>query len=217
MRHLLLLADPPALLSGGMTMRPAASALIASASPATRLQPSDPCALTGAVNVAVIAAAADPLPEITVPDFTDPLSGLECRVESSTGFLAPYADYLVVNVSSPNTPGLRDLQQPDALIELLDGANAGAEEEDAAIEEIPGAALSALDFTRPETRDWFAEHVLGRDVGRWGLGLGCRGLARLGARCGLRLGGRARDGDGGRLRLVVAGAEREQHGESDGA
>jgi len=31
-----------------------------------------------------LAAAADPLPEITVPDFTDPLSGLECRVESST-------------------------------------------------------------------------------------------------------------------------------------
>lgn len=29
--------------------------------------------------------------------------------------LAPLADYLVVNVSSPNTPGLRDLQAPDRL------------------------------------------------------------------------------------------------------
>jgi len=32
---------------------------------------------------------------------------------------APLADYLTVNVSSPNTPGLRDLQSRDALAELL--------------------------------------------------------------------------------------------------
>ncbi len=31
----------------------------------------------------------------------------------------PYADYIVVNISSPNTPGLRDLQQGNALVELL--------------------------------------------------------------------------------------------------
>ena len=33
--------------------------------------------------------------------------------------LARFADYMVVNVSSPNTPGLRDLQERDALEELL--------------------------------------------------------------------------------------------------
>lgn len=33
---------------------------------------------------------------------------------------ADVADYLVVNVSSPNTPGLRDLQQVDALSAILD-------------------------------------------------------------------------------------------------
>ena len=33
--------------------------------------------------------------------------------------LHPYADYLVVNISSPNTPGLRELQQRDALERLL--------------------------------------------------------------------------------------------------
>ncbi|HEY5947699.1 MAG TPA: quinone-dependent dihydroorotate dehydrogenase, partial [Kofleriaceae bacterium] len=33
--------------------------------------------------------------------------------------LAPLADYLVVNVSSPNTPGLRDLQSVDKLRPLL--------------------------------------------------------------------------------------------------
>jgi dihydroorotate dehydrogenase len=33
--------------------------------------------------------------------------------------LAPHADYLVCNVSSPNTPGLRQLQEPEALERLL--------------------------------------------------------------------------------------------------
>jgi dihydroorotate dehydrogenase len=39
--------------------------------------------------------------------------------EKSTTLLTPYADYLVVNVSSPNTPGLRDLQAVDRLEPLL--------------------------------------------------------------------------------------------------
>ena len=43
----------------------------------------------------------------------------------STRLLAPMADYLVVNVSSPNTPGLRGLQELDRLEPLLD-AVAGA-------------------------------------------------------------------------------------------
>ncbi|PKQ18500.1 MAG: dihydroorotate dehydrogenase (quinone) [Actinobacteria bacterium HGW-Actinobacteria-8] len=42
--------------------------------------------------------------------------------------LAPYADYLVVNVSSPNTPGLRDLQSVAALRPILEHARAGAGE-----------------------------------------------------------------------------------------
>jgi len=33
--------------------------------------------------------------------------------------LAPLADYLVINVSSPNTPGLRALQQRETLVELI--------------------------------------------------------------------------------------------------
>ena len=36
-----------------------------------------------------------------------------------TELLAPLADYLVVNVSSPNTPGLRDLQQVESLRPIL--------------------------------------------------------------------------------------------------
>src|SRR5690606_21507177 len=38
---------------------------------------------------------------------------------TSARAVAPYADYLVVNVSSPNTPGLRDLQATEALRPIL--------------------------------------------------------------------------------------------------
>lgn len=39
---------------------------------------------------------------------------------SSARLLAPYASYLAINVSSPNTPGLRDLQSVDALRPVLE-------------------------------------------------------------------------------------------------
>ncbi|MWB98671.1 quinone-dependent dihydroorotate dehydrogenase [Agromyces seonyuensis] len=39
--------------------------------------------------------------------------------ERAARVLAPYADYLVVNVSSPNTPGLRGLQELDSLEPVL--------------------------------------------------------------------------------------------------
>jgi dihydroorotate dehydrogenase len=39
----------------------------------------------------------------------------------SVRLLAPRADYLVLNVSSPNTPGLRELQAVERLAALLDG------------------------------------------------------------------------------------------------
>ena len=44
----------------------------------------------------------------------------------STRLLAPGADYLVVNVSSPNTPGLRGLQELDKLAPLLEAVRDGA-------------------------------------------------------------------------------------------
>ncbi len=48
--------------------------------------------------------------------------------EKSTGLLARYADYLVVNVSSPNTPGLRDLQAVEKLEPLLAAVRRRADE-----------------------------------------------------------------------------------------
>jgi dihydroorotate dehydrogenase len=53
-----------------------------------------------------------------VPD--DDQAAVEADYETSTRLLAPYADYLVVNVSSPNTPGLRNLQAVGKLAPLLE-------------------------------------------------------------------------------------------------
>jgi dihydroorotate dehydrogenase len=52
-----------------------------------------------------------------VPD--EDQAAVQADYEKSAGLLAPYADYLVVNVSSPNTPGLRDLQSVERLEPLL--------------------------------------------------------------------------------------------------
>ncbi|AEE46333.1 quinone-dependent dihydroorotate dehydrogenase [Cellulomonas fimi] len=47
---------------------------------------------------------------------------------TSASRLAPYADYLVVNVSSPNTPGLRDLQAVESLRPILEATRVAADE-----------------------------------------------------------------------------------------
>jgi dihydroorotate dehydrogenase len=48
--------------------------------------------------------------------------------QRSARLLAPHADYLVVNVSSPNTPGLRDLQAVEKLEPLLRSVGRTADE-----------------------------------------------------------------------------------------
>jgi dihydroorotate dehydrogenase len=63
----------------------------------------------------------------------------------STRLLAPHADYLVVNVSSPNTPGLRGLQQLDKLAPLLEAVR------DAAAP-VPVLVKIAPDLTDDEVR-----------------------------------------------------------------
>lgn len=50
---------------------------------------------------------------------TTPAEHAVADYTESARLLAPYASYLVVNVSSPNTPGLRDLQAVDELAPLL--------------------------------------------------------------------------------------------------
>lgn len=50
----------------------------------------------------------------------DDQAAVEADYGKSTRLLAPFADYLVVNVSSPNTPGLRSLQAVERLRPLLE-------------------------------------------------------------------------------------------------
>ena len=68
--------------------------------------------------------------------------------EKSAGLLAPFADYLVVNVSSPNTPGLRDLQAVEKLEPLLTAVRRRADE---VRPDRPGAA-AGQDRPRPQRR-----------------------------------------------------------------
>ncbi|GAA3286011.1 quinone-dependent dihydroorotate dehydrogenase [Nesterenkonia halobia] len=64
--------------------------------------------------------------------------------------LAPWADYLVVNVSSPNTPGLRQLQDIESLRPLLQAVREAA---DAATEEAGGPRAPLLVKIAPDLAD----------------------------------------------------------------
>jgi dihydroorotate dehydrogenase len=57
----------------------------------------------------------------------DDQAAVQADYEKSAGLLAPYADYLVVNVSSPNTPGLRSLQSVERLGPLLEAVRGRAD------------------------------------------------------------------------------------------
>jgi dihydroorotate dehydrogenase len=76
---------------------------------AARLTALDPAARTGLVGLNVGKNKATPN-EQALDDYLACIDALH-----------PFADYLVVNISSPNTPGLRQLQERDALDRLLRG------------------------------------------------------------------------------------------------
>lgn len=82
----------------------------------------------------------------------------------SASRLAPHADYLVVNVSSPNTPGLRDLQAVDTLRPLLTAVRGTAEE--AAERHVPLLVKIAPDLADDDIR---AVAALVEDVGLSGV------------------------------------------------
>ncbi|MBW8704790.1 Dihydroorotate dehydrogenase (quinone) [Streptomyces sp. MBT84] len=65
----------------------------------------------------------------------------------STERLAAHADYLVVNVSSPNTPGLRNLQSTEALRPLLTAVR------EAADRTVPGRRVPLLVKIAPDLAD----------------------------------------------------------------
>jgi len=82
-------------------------------------------------GIAAFVARLAALPRGSVPvganvginkEGTDPERDLPALVAA----VAPHADYVVINVSSPNTPGLRDLQGAARLASILAAIAAGA-------------------------------------------------------------------------------------------
>ncbi|RZU61373.1 quinone-dependent dihydroorotate dehydrogenase [Zhihengliuella halotolerans] len=70
---------------------------------------------------------------------------------ASARLLAPHADYLVVNVSSPNTPGLRLLQSVETLRPLLEAVRAEADA--ATSRRVPLLVKIAPDLSDDDVRD----------------------------------------------------------------
>ncbi|GHD12581.1 quinone-dependent dihydroorotate dehydrogenase [Zhihengliuella salsuginis] len=70
---------------------------------------------------------------------------------ASTRQLAPHADYLVVNVSSPNTPGLRLLQSVETLRPLLEAVR--AEADSVTQRHVPLLVKIAPDLSDDDVRD----------------------------------------------------------------
>jgi dihydroorotate dehydrogenase len=113
---------------------------------------------------------------------------------------APIADYVTINISSPNTPGLRDLQHGAALTDLLAACDSARgtkplflkiapDLEPAAIDEIARAAIthhidalivSNTTISRPST---LASRHAGESGGLSGAPLAALARARLGDLC----------------------------------
>lgn len=81
--------------------------------------------------------------------------------------MTPYASYLAVNVSSPNTPGLRALQDEAALSELIDGVIAARAEavSDTACEHVPPIFLKVAPDLEPQDVDAIARIGLEKGLG----------------------------------------------------
>ncbi len=74
-----------------------------------------------------------------------PLEEAASDYSESARRLAALADYLVVNVSSPNTPGLRDLQDPGALAEIVAAVCAEAGEKPVWVKLAPDLSDEAIE------------------------------------------------------------------------
>ncbi len=93
-----------------------------------------------------LAALRRPLPAVVGANLginkegSDP----ECDYPAMTRALTGLADYVVVNVSSPNTPGLRDLQGEARLIGILDAMAASGPAMPVLVKLAPDLSESAL-------------------------------------------------------------------------
>ncbi|GAA4285597.1 quinone-dependent dihydroorotate dehydrogenase [Brevibacterium daeguense] len=89
---------------------------------------------------------------------------------TSAEILAPLADYLVINVSSPNTPGLRDLQSTRALEPIIRAVREAAAE----AVETPRSTLGHVPLLVKIAPDLSDEDVI--DIAELALRLGVDGL-----------------------------------------
>ena len=81
-----------------------------------------------------------------------------------TQMMTPYASYLAVNISSPNTPGLRALQDESALIDLLDGVMS-ARDEVASDSTAPPVFLKVAPDLEPADIDAIARIAIDKGLG----------------------------------------------------
>ncbi len=79
--------------------------------------------------------------------------------------MTPYASYLAVNVSSPNTPGLRALQDEGALTELIDAVIAARAETGAGLEMLPPIFLKVAPDLMADDVDAIARIALDKKLG----------------------------------------------------
>lgn len=80
-----------------------------------------------------------------------------------TRIMAPYASYLAINVSSPNTPGLRALQDEGALAALIDGIMAASKE--TVGEDGPPVFLKVAPDLEPADIDAIARIAIDKQLG----------------------------------------------------
>ncbi|MEL7217833.1 MAG: quinone-dependent dihydroorotate dehydrogenase, partial [Pseudomonadota bacterium] len=80
-----------------------------------------------------------------------------------TRLMAPYASYLAVNISSPNTPGLRALQDESALIGLIDAVIEARE--NAGSTSLPPIFLKVAPDLEPADIDAIARIALDKRLG----------------------------------------------------
>jgi dihydroorotate dehydrogenase len=115
---------------------------------------------------------------------TTPLDQAADDYATSFRILRPHADFFVVNVSSPNTPNLRQLQEKTALDEILAAlqqSNAGSAPAPIMVKVAPDLSFAALDeilelamarriagivasnttIVRPQTNDENLRHIYG--------------------------------------------------------
>ncbi len=89
-------------------------------------------------------------------DTGDAVGDYETIVEAVT----PWADYIVLNISSPNTPGLRRLQDRDLLPELLERVMAARKRSSARERRMPAILVKMSPDLEPRAREELADIIL---------------------------------------------------------